>query len=152
MRPPKMITFTVLPAALLPLCLTGCAARDNSQPVRAGGVVMYNGKPLPDAEVVCAPEHHDRVASGTTDQNGRFRLSTFRPGDGALPGMHRVAVIARGPAKEPLPGSPAALMPEDYAIPGDPLIPPKYFSAATSGLTVEINRRGRNDLQIELHD
>ena len=113
---------------------------------------MYNGRPLPDAQVVFAPEERDRVASATTDESGRFRLTTFHPGDGALPGKHRVTVIARGPAKEPLPGSPAALMPEDYAIPGDPLIPAKYFSSATSGLTAEVSPRGGNDFEFELHD
>ncbi len=152
MRLLHILTCKGLPAALLPLCLCGCTARDGSQPVRAGGVVMYNGSPLPDAQVVFAPEERDRVASATTDESGRFRLTTFHPGDGALPGKHRVTVIARGPAKEPLPGSPAALMPEDYAIPGDPLIPAKYFSSATSGLTAEVSPRGGNDFEFELHD
>ena len=145
-------TWSGLSAAFLPLCLAGCTASDGTQPVRAGGIVVYNENPLPDAEVVFAPEGQDRVATATTDTNGRFRLSTFRPGDGALPGRHRVTIIARGPAKEPPPGSPAALMPDDYAIPGDPLIPTKYFSPATSDLTAEVSRRGRNDFRFELHD
>ncbi len=151
MRFMQASAWKALPAALL-LCLSGCTAGDGSKPVRAGGVVVYNGNSLPDAEVVFAPEGQDRVASATTDRNGRFRLSTFHPGDGALPGRHRVAIIARGPAKEPPPGSPASLMPEDYAIPGDPLIPTRYFEAATSGLTAEVSRRGRNDFRFELHD
>jgi hypothetical protein len=139
-------------AVFLAICLCGCTAGSGPQPVRAGGVVMYNGKPLPNAEVVFAPEGQGRVASATTDENGRFRLGTFRPGDGALVGKHRVAVIARGPAKKPPPGSPAALMPDDYTVPGDPRIPKKYFSAATSGLTAVVDPNGDNEFDFQLRE
>lgn len=139
-------------AALLAVCLGGCGANDGTQPIRAGGVVTYQGKPLPNAEVVFAPEDQGRVANATTDSEGRFSLGTYRPGDGALPGKHRVTIIAREPAKQPPPGSPAALMPEDYAIPGDPLIPAKYFSPATSGLSAVVATSGSNDFEFRLQD
>ena len=141
-----------LVAALLVVCLGGCGANDGSQPIRAGGVVTYQGKPLPNAEVVFAPEDQRRVANAITDGEGRFSLGTYRPGDGALPGKHRVTIIARGPAKQPPPGSPAALMPEDYTVPGDPLIPAKYFSPATSGLSAVVGTRGGNDVGVHLQD
>ena len=79
--------------ALIAIGLCGCGGSDGPQPVQAGGVVTYRGKPLPNAEVVFAPENQGRVASATTDENGRFRLGTFAPGDGALVGKHRVAAV-----------------------------------------------------------
>jgi hypothetical protein len=152
MRWPRTPTRKGSLAAILVLCLGGCTGSGGPEPVRAGGVVTYNGKPLSSAEVVFAPEGQGRVASATTDESGRFRLGTFRPGDGALAGKHRVAVIARGPAKRPPPGSPAALMPDDYATPGDPRIPKKYFSAATSGLTAVVDPNGDNEFEFALRD
>lgn len=139
-------------AVLAAILLVGCDGSDTPQPVPAGGVVTYRGKPLPNAEVVFAPDNGGRVAYATTDENGRFRLGTFRPGDGALVGEHRVSVIARGPAKQPPPGSPASLMPDDYEVIGDPLIPEMYFSAATSGLTAAVEADGDNEFDFELHD
>lgn len=114
--------------------------------------VAYNGNPLANAQVVFAPEGQGRVATGTTDEKGRFHLGTFRPGDGALVGNHRVAVIARHPPKEPPPGSPASLMPDDYVVHGDPRIPRRYFSAATSGLTAVVDPDGANDFEFRLSD
>jgi len=139
-------------AALVAMCLGGCGGSDGPQPVRAGGTVTYNNKPLPNAEVVFAPDDGGRVAQATTDEAGRFRLGSFRPGDGALVGKHGVAVIARGLAKPPPPGSPAALMPDDYPVVGDPRIPEKYFSAATSGLTAVVELDGDNEFHLELRD
>jgi len=102
--------------------------------------------------VVFAPDNQGRVAEGTTDANGRFELTTFKPGDGALVAKHGVAVIARGPAKPPAPGSPAALMPDEYEAIGEPLIPQKYFTAATSGLTAEVTADGDNSFEFSLTD
>ena len=134
------------------ICFTGCGGSDGPQPVSAGGVVTHNGKPLAGAKVVFAPDNQGRIAEGTTDEDGRFELTTFEPGDGALVAKHGVAVIARGPAKPPVPGSPAALMPDDYEVVGDSLIPEKYFSAATSKLTAEVKPDGDNEFAFELRD
>jgi len=70
-------------------------------------------------------EHdEDRIsAAGDIEADGTFKLSTFSPGDGAIPGRHRVAI------------SPADPPPD--APPPKPVLPQKYRDFGTSGLTVE---------------
>jgi hypothetical protein len=57
------------------------------------GVVLFDGKPLPRAGVLFIAEGSEgRDANGFTDGNGVFRLTTFRPGDGVLPGTYKVVI------------------------------------------------------------
>jgi hypothetical protein len=79
-------------AVLLPvLVLTqaGCG-----RTVAVKGVVTLDGKPVPGATVLFVPEAggDGRPASGLSDDAGQFRLTTYRPGDGAVPGTYRVVV------------------------------------------------------------
>jgi hypothetical protein len=98
--------------------------------------VSYQGQPLANAQVLFSPADGGLVASGTTDAAGRYRLGTFETTDGALIGKHRVAIVARGPGK---PEADAGTgLPGGALLPGDPLIPEKYFSAETSGLEKEV--------------
>jgi hypothetical protein len=67
----------------------GCGRRDMG-PV--SGTVTYQGKPVPDAVVkYMAPSRPTAV--GRTDAAGRYKLTTFRKGDGAYGGSHRVVAI-----------------------------------------------------------
>ena len=62
--------------------------------VTVKGVVTLDGNPLPGATVLFVPEAGGagRPASGLSDDAGHFRLTTYRPGDGAVPGTYRVVV------------------------------------------------------------
>jgi hypothetical protein len=71
------------------LALSGCGA---GKPVSVDGEVTLDGKPVPDAMVVFHPEKGGTQASGMTDANGVFHLTTFNTGDGALPGNYRATV------------------------------------------------------------
>jgi hypothetical protein len=85
-------------AGLCLALLLGCGQK--TVPVK--GVVTYNGKPLANAFVQFIPEDGGgRDASGTTDANGAFQLSTFRPNDGALPGSYKVTVQYSEPVEVP---------------------------------------------------
>jgi len=134
---------------VLPLFLhsVGCGGGTAIAPV--SGVVTYKGKPVPSADVTFAPENGGRAASGRTDDNGRFTLGTFEVSDGALIGKHKVAVIANGPPRPAKPGEGSG-MPGD-TMPGDPLIPTKFFSPDTSGLLHEV-KPGRNTIDLQLAD
>jgi hypothetical protein len=92
---------------LLLLVAGGCGGKG---PVPVQGTVKLDGKPLAGASVqFIARDEGGRDATGTTDANGVFRLSTFRAGDGALPGKYKVVVQLPAPTQG---GAPAATQSE----------------------------------------
>jgi hypothetical protein len=69
--------------------LAGCGAK----PIPTKGVVLFDGKPLPNATVQFhSQEPGGRDATGYTNAQGAFELTTNRTGDGALPGLYKVTV------------------------------------------------------------
>jgi hypothetical protein len=75
-----------------------------------------------------------RPAGSAIDSNGRFALTCFQPGDGAVPGRHLVKVTANEPI-------------DDHS--GRWHAPKKYADERTSGIEVEITEPV-DDLKIEL--
>lgn len=78
------------------LLLPGCGG-PKMAPVE--GRVMWKGKPIKEASVTFNPVPKDdkdrepgKPATGFTDEDGRFVLSTYRPRDGALVGPHDVVI------------------------------------------------------------
>ena len=84
--PPRGLVF---PAVLL--LAAGCGG--GQRPVKVEGVVTLDGKPLPAATVTFVPPEGGRPASGRSDADGSFRLTTFRSDDGAMPGDYKVIVV-----------------------------------------------------------
>jgi len=87
-------------SAILLCCLvfTGCGER-LPETVPVSGSVTWQGKPLTSGRVVFHPQEiaeglPRRPATGDLDQQGRFKLTTFRGGDGAVPGDYRVCVFS----------------------------------------------------------
>lgn len=79
--------------------LIGCGG--SKQPVPVSGVVTLDGKPLKYTRVTFNPvERGGHMAVGMTDEQGRFTLTTFEDGDGALPGEYKVTFYVVGPAME----------------------------------------------------
>lgn len=72
--------------------MVGCG---DGRPTRipVSGQVVIDGQPLTHGFVQVVPEN-DRPATGEIGPDGRFSLTTFEPGDGCVPGTHKVAVIA----------------------------------------------------------
>ena len=73
------------------LALLGCSSGSEklSGVVPATGVVKQKGQPLAGATVTFSPTATQdqasgkaRAASATTDESGRFKLTTLNPGDG----------------------------------------------------------------------
>ena len=86
--------------ALLGVILIGCGGRGTT-PVR--GVITLEGTPVAGATVLFMPDDPDggRPASGFTSSDGTFRLTTYKPDDGALPGNYRVLIQKTVAAKDP---------------------------------------------------
>lgn len=158
---PRLGLRTLIPTmVLLPLALgaVGCGYRGTDERVKrrphtypVTGVVMLAGEPVEGATVVFVSEPSDGssqvAAVGRTDQAGRFRLRTFRDGDGAVAGSHAVQIEKLTWVRQP------ADHPEDSA-PSEPvsLLPERYRTAATSGLTATVTPSRTNDYRFDLRD
>src|SRR5436190_15734955 len=96
----------LLPVALLAAGMLGCTQSDT---IPVTGVITFNGQPADQAEVMFNPKT-GRIATGVTDSNGHFTLSTAKPNDGAMPGEYLVTLgeyyPADKPPKMPPPGQP----------------------------------------------
>jgi len=74
------------------LLVVPLAAGCGSGPVPVRGRVLLDDVPVPGATVLLVPAAGGHPATGRTDANGVFRLTTFKPDDGALPGRYTVVV------------------------------------------------------------
>lgn len=115
----------------------------------AGGIVLVDGKPVEGVKVQFerppGDEGRPRVAFGYTDSRGRFRLTTFRDGDGAVAGEQ--AVLFERITVETLPKPPGAELAPTREISH---LPERYRSAKTSGLTATVTAGGRNEFSFSI--
>src|SRR5262245_13856277 len=86
-RPPRCCSGAVA----LALLIAGPGCGGNL--VKVKGVVTLDGKPVKDAVVLFERDGAEsRPATGRTDSDGVFTLSTYKPGDGVRPGDYKVAI------------------------------------------------------------
>jgi hypothetical protein len=148
--------------AALVLAAAGCGGKHTPVPVR--GVVTLDGKPVEGATVHFYAEGEDRegrLAYGSTDAEGVFRLSTLGREDGALPRAYKVVVIKYVPLRPnvKIPDFPktaqgkADLEDFKYKIYGDGprtknALPARYADINTTPFHVTVPARG--DVALEL--
>lgn len=127
------------------------------------GTVTYRGQPVAGAKISFMTVGAPRSATGTSDATGRFALSTFSEGDGALVGSHivtvfkpKVDVAIAGP--DPNLDREAYLAAMDAAAQKamqsqaiESALPAKYSDSTKSGLRVVVGA-GANDVPILLTD
>jgi hypothetical protein len=98
----------------------GCSDRPHIVPV--SGQVLIDGQPL-SYGFIRFSSGEGRPALGRLDNEGRFRLTTYDSGDGAIVGLHRIAILTHQVT--------------DTGIKWH--APRMYADYATSGLTQEIS-------------
>jgi hypothetical protein len=128
-----------LALAIASIVASGCGGRDpNELPtVSAAGTVTYQGKPVAKGGIQFQPEK-GRPASGMI-ADGKFTLTTYQDGDGAVAGKHKVAVSVTEDVKT-----------KDGDTNVKYLIPEKYASPETSKIVVEIPAGGNKDIKIDI--
>ncbi len=136
-RPSRRMLFGGCLALAAAPFVCGCSRSPSPPLAKVTGVVRLDGAPIAGVEVRFVPDTSKgpdgRMATGSTGADGRFVLSCFAPGDGALVGFHRVAIVPQ-PGVE-IVGSPER--PMERLTPAAP-VPRRYSDERTSGLTAEV--------------
>jgi hypothetical protein len=143
------------------LLSAGCAGKKVSrEPVfPVSGKVLYNGQPVASADVTFFCAEKERSAFGRTNDKGEFKLTTFSPNDGAVPGKHVVLVtkIQVTPATKLAETSSPAYVPPGENQSTDPVppknsIPAKYGDAKASDLIAIVSDGNNPEMSLELKD
>jgi hypothetical protein len=140
------------------LVLAGCGGPSRPEMSPVSGTVLFQGKPLAGAEVVFRNDAAPRFASGTTDAQGKFRLTTYENFDGATIGEYKVTVTKSqineamtGNVDEPSANYGAAMAAAASGkIETKNEVPSKYATAETSDLTAKVTKEGPNEFQFKL--
>jgi len=120
-------------------CLAASAGCGDSGPdlVPLTGTVTVGGRPLERGMVQLVPEDPRGSAAVGSVAAGRFvALTADRPG--VVPGRYRIRIDARAEPKD-----------ETDTLP-KPLVPLRYFDAATSGLSCEAIAGRDNAVELNL--
>ncbi len=144
------LTWTV--AASL---VVGCGGPTTGEKTyKVTGTVTYKGKPVNGAALAFVPEK-GRPAAGKTDALGKFTLATFKPGDGAVAGTHKVT-IAPAPASDdeppPMPGMPGYEQWQKEQEKKQSALPAKYADPSQSKLNAKVEPGGKNEFSFDLTD
>lgn len=149
-------------------CSGGSADRPDTVPV--SGTVVYKNQPVEGATVSFMAPGAPRAASGVTDAEGKFQLSTFEFNDGAIVGENVVTIskIEAGAVPQPT-GDPKAMATNPQAMAdamkqyhegtmrkGDTgpksLLPQKYADPKSSPLKEQVTADGPNTFVFTLTD
>ena len=131
-------------ALLAALFCIGCGPRNNphfEKTVQVSGkVTLANGSLLRGGLVTLHPKDGTKAESrGMIDKDSCFTLGTYKASDGTMPGQYTVTV-------EPIVYDKQGNMRPDRSLG----IPPKYTSADSSDLTVEIKDEASQELNLVL--
>jgi hypothetical protein len=141
--PVRIPRFPLGPA--LVLLLAGAVGCGRAEMGPVSGRVTFKGKPVPMAVIRFQPQSRP-MGVAVTDNDGRYRLSTKQPLDGAYGGHHVVSVYPWQLAVGQEPLDPAYTpLPEDRAD-----IPDKYRASHTSPLSAEVVAGRDNTIDLDL--
>lgn len=113
-------------AAALLLAVSCSDGRLKTAPVQ--GRVTYDGKSVPQGSIMFQPDQGPSATANIKD--GTYVLKTYRDGDGAVVGKHRVTLISLEDQ--------SGRLPEDRNPLPPPIVPLKYNFPDKSGLTADV--------------
>ncbi|MCY2989922.1 MAG: hypothetical protein NTY19_18930 [Planctomycetota bacterium] len=143
----RQLWFVVFAAWTLTVTLLGCKGGNTPSMEKVSGLATLHNKPLTKGSIQFMPDNskgtHGRMALGEIGPDGKFILTTFKPGDGVQVGFYRVVVNCQD------------VVPFDPQNPKQPprpksLIPERYADENTSGLTAEVKQGTQNKFTFEL--
>jgi hypothetical protein len=151
-----MIRMSFLVPFVVAAVLLGCGPKPppGAKPTKKVTVtVTYKGAPVEGASVTFVNLDGPPSANGRTDAQGKARLKTYLDGDGATIGSHKVMIEK----SESIGGQSVSTDDPKYDPNAPPptvkyLIPPKYSSIATSGLTAEVKDGNPNEFSFDLKE
>ncbi len=154
-------SFSVLAIAICGMTAAGCGGGAEGPTLHpVSGTVTYNGAPVANVQVSFVNEAAPRYASGTTDEEGKFQLMSFKENDGAIAGEHVVLVSKQEVVAPSAGGEPPSMddMYKNYeqATAGGSGeaggIPAIYATVDTSPLKQQVSADGPNEVTIQLED
>ena len=128
----------IVPLVAIAILFVGGCGDKGPKVVKISGIVKYrDGTPVqggtekgkavisfvPDFEKETASGDVPKGASAVIDTEGHFTMTTFKPGDGVIPGKYKVILQIRA----------------DPYDPASSLIGEKYEKAETSGLDITVD-------------
>jgi len=127
--------------------MAGCGEGGKEKVAKVSGKLTYKGAALANVTVTFTPEK-GRPATGETDSEGKFKLSTFGKDDGAVFGKHKITLSEKSTGAAPaMPGTPEAA----NAVAQADRFPAKYKDTKTTTLEFEV-KSGSNTWEQEITD
>lgn len=115
-------------------------SRSRPPAFKTNGRITWNGEPAAGALVTLHARDLNLAASGKSDSQGTFVLTTWRLGDGAVAGDHKVAVRTIVVAGFDGGGNPIEVN----------VMPPQFGNPDTSGIVATVSENAENSLAIEV--
>jgi len=147
--------------AILGLILAVGCGKPGIGTVPVTGTVKVDGTPMEGVTVVFNPDAGGRAASGLTDAQGVYKMTTEIAGDGALPGQYKIAVskhenLADDLPKDVDPNDPKSLdaiyskVDTRKVAKSKSFIAAMYQNPAGSGLTAQVTAAGPNKFDFDV--
>jgi hypothetical protein len=126
-------TTLITLAGLVLIPCWGCGHNEGpyvATTVPVKGRVTYQSRPLTSGTITFESEENGRESHGSIQSDGTFELTTYKPSDGALAGVHRVAVSGTGKG-------------------GKEVVPVTFRNTSSSKVQVEVTE-GKTEYPIDL--
>ncbi|WP_406700776.1 hypothetical protein V5E97_18480 [Singulisphaera sp. Ch08] len=131
--------FTACICIAILTAIAGCGSSNGLHLAKVRGKITFKGEPLQYGTIMFEPDNsrgtNGPSAVGPITKDGSFVMSTEESGDGAIVGLHRVAVVGLDPIPEA----------QQKAMP-DPVSAPREYMMAKSQADTRLLTPKKNDV------